>query len=84
MAVRKRIMDIRKSHYDEMRFYADLEEGIFLAEDNSILPQALMEENVDILRGLEDYVDKRDVGKLINLYERIEQGARVSNRYDRD
>lgn len=74
--MKNRIMKIRKNHYDEMRFYADLENGVFVAEDNAILPEALMKDNCDILRGLIDYAEPQDLGKLINLCERIEYGSR--------
>ncbi|MGN0435595.1 MAG: EAL domain-containing protein [Wujia sp.] len=78
MENRKKIMNIRKSHFDAVRFFGDFSTNSYLMEDNNILPEVLMKENCDILYELYngDCVDSRDVGKMINIYERIQQGRR--------
>lgn len=78
MENRKKIMDIRKNHYDAVRFFGDFSTNSFLTEDNFVLPVELMYDNCDILHELYsgDWVDSRDIGKMINIYERIQQGRK--------
>lgn len=75
--LKERIIEIRKNHFDLVRFFADLENQHFIVEKNSILPERFMEDNCDVLKELYtgSWVDKRDRGKIINLYERIMQGT---------
>lgn len=73
-----RIIEIRRKHFDTVHFFADLEKNSFIIEDNDILPEQLMKENCDLLKELYtgSWVDEKDRGKIINLYERIMQGLR--------
>ena len=73
-----KISDIRKKHFDTIYFLADLVNMQFAVEDNDFLPKQLMRENCDLLKELYEgsWVDKKDVGKIVNLYERIMQGTK--------
>lgn len=70
------IIRIRKEHYDGMRFYADLINEVYSAEENSILSDELMTENCDILSSLKNYASPEDTGKLINVCERVDYATR--------
>lgn len=74
----ERIMDIRKKHFDAIVFFADLKKQQFAVENNDFLPKQLMRENCDLLKELYEgsWVDEKDVGKIVNLYERIMQGTK--------
>lgn len=73
-----RIMKIRKEHLDTVHFFADLKEKFYNIEDNEILPQQLMDGDCNLLKELYNgsWIDDKDRGKIINLYERIMQGVR--------
>lgn len=73
-----RMMGIRKKHLDTVYFFAELKEDRFFIENNVILPEALMRENCDLLKELYEgpWVEEKDHGKIVNLYERIMQGTK--------
>lgn len=79
-----RILNIRKKHLDTVHFFADLENNNFIVENNDILPDQFMQDNCDLLKELctGSWVDESDIGKIINLYERIIQGTRESIHMD--
>lgn len=79
-----KIMGIRKKHFDTVHFFADLENNNFIVENNDILPKQLMHENCDLLKELYigSWVDEKDIGKIINLYERIIQGTKEPIQMD--
>ncbi len=73
MDYKSRIMQIRKQHGDAVRCYADFVDDFFIVEDNLLLPDELSGGNCDVLKQLyeKNYVAAKDVGKMINFYERI-------------
>lgn len=73
-----RIADIRKKHHDTIYFYGDLTANQWYIEENDYLPIELMEQGQNLLLNLYNgpWVEAADMGKIINLYERIMQGTR--------
>lgn len=71
-----KIGSIRRKHFDSFHFFADLNNNSYFIEDNNFLDTALMQKGCDLLKELrsDKWVDSNDVGKVVNLYDRIMQG----------
>lgn len=74
----ERIIGIKKKHCDAIHFFADFDHDYYALEKNDFLPDSFMHEHCDVLKELVygELVDPRDIGRMINLYERIEQGRK--------
>lgn len=78
MYVFEKIMNIRKKHFDTVHFFADFIGNEFVVEDNEILPEELKADSCDLLKELYSgpWVCEKDLGKIVNFYERIIQGTK--------
>lgn len=67
---------IRQDHSDSVYFYKNVQNGFCYLESNPYLPEQLKDTNQDLLKELYKgkWICAEDQGKIINLYERIEQG----------
>ena len=67
---------IRQNHSDSVYFYKNVQNGFCYLESNPYLPEQLKDTNQDLLKELYEgkWICTEDQGKIINLYERIEQG----------
>lgn len=67
---------IRQDHSDSVYFYKNVQNGFCYLESNPYLPEQLKDTNQDLLKELYKgkWICTEDQGKIINLYERIEQG----------
>lgn len=67
---------IRQEHSDSVYFYKNVQNDFCYFESNPYLPKQLQNSNQDLLKELYEgkWVCAEDRGKIINLYERIEQG----------
>lgn len=68
---------IRSEHLDGIYFYKNIRTGYCYIEENTYLPSEFMEKQ-DFLETVYqgDWIVTEDRGKIINLYERVEQGIR--------
>lgn len=69
---------IRAEHMDTVYFYSNVRSGYHYIEDNAFIPETIMKGDQNYLLALYsgDRVVPEDRGKIINLYERIQQGMR--------
>lgn len=76
---KRNIPRIRSEHLDGIYFYKNIRTGYCYIEENTYLPSEFMEEQ-DFLETLYngDWMAAEDRGKIINLYERVQQGIRES------
>lgn len=67
---------IRQSHSDGMYFYKNFETGFCYIENNPYLPDQMKHTSQDLLQDLYSgmWICKEDHDKIVNLYERMEQG----------
>lgn len=67
---------IRQTHLDSIYFFKNFKTGFCYVEENHLLPEQFHSGHVDFLKELYtgSWVCPEDRGKIINLYERIEQG----------
>lgn len=72
---KRNIPRIRSEHLDGIYFYKNIRTGYCYIEENTYLPAEFMETQ-DFLGTLyqSDWIVPEDCGKIINLYERVEQG----------
>ena len=78
-SIRKELLNmprIRQEHSDSVYFYKNVQNDFCYFESNPYLPEQLQNPNQDLLKELYEgkWVCAEDRGKIINLYERIEQG----------
>ncbi len=76
--------DVRVNHRDAVYFYGDLKTKECYIEENQCLPKELSGKNKDILVALYNglYIAPEDMGKMVNLYERMVQGCREDIHMD--
>lgn len=69
---------IRQEHSDSMYFYKNIQTGFCYLESNPYLPEQLKNTRQDLLKELYTgkWVCDEDRSKIMNLYERMEQGTR--------
>lgn len=72
------IMRIRREHLDVIYFYGNIPANYYYIEENPYIPQEIMNGEQDFLFHLYNgtWVEPQDRGKIINLYERLKQGAK--------
>ncbi|MDD6000153.1 MAG: diguanylate cyclase, partial [Lachnospiraceae bacterium] len=80
-AMRKELLNmprIRQEHSDSMYFYKNIQTGFCYLESNPYLPEQLKNTRQDLLKELYTgkWVCDEDRSKIMNLYERMEQGTR--------
>lgn len=78
-SMRKELLNmprIRQEHSDSLYFYKNVQNGFCYLESNPYLPEQLKNTEQDLLKELYTgkWVCTEDRGKIINLYERMEQG----------
>lgn len=79
-SIRKELLNmprIRQDHLDSVYFYKNVRNGFCYLESNPYLPEQLKNTNQDLLEELYkgSWVCPEDRGKIINLYERMQQGT---------
>lgn len=80
----KKLNEIRVRHKDAVYFYGNIKTKECYVEENQVLPEELSAPNKDLLLALYNgtYVEPEDMGKIVNLYERMVQGAREDIHMD--